>query len=68
MRNWSVDENHLKKFPKKYILWKLEQLLSYGLDGEKIDKKQLIKLWPLISPRLDVKRREYLQFLLWNQF
>lgn len=68
MQNWSVDENYLKKFPQKYILWRLEQLLTYGLDGERIDKNQLIKFWPLIAPRLDVKRREYMQFLLWNQF
>lgn len=67
MKNWSVDEEHLKKFPKKYKLWKLEQQLSYGLDrSEKINKQELIKSWPMISFRLDPKRREFVKFILWG--
>lgn len=67
MRNWSVDEKRLKKFPKKYKLWKLEQQLSYGLDeGEKIDRQELIKSWLEIKDRLDPNRRELIQFLLWS--
>ncbi len=67
MKNWSVDENYLKKFPRKYKLWKLEQLLSYGLDkGEKINRRELIKSWSVIGPRLDPKRREFVKFLLWG--
>jgi len=67
MKNWSVDENYLKKFPKKYKLWKLEQQLSYGLDkGEKINRRELIKDWPQVSPRLDLKRREFVKFILWG--
>lgn len=67
MRNWSVDENYLKKYPKKYLVWKLEQQLSYGLDeGETIDRKELLKHWQSIKDRLDPKRREFIQFLLWS--
>lgn len=67
MKNWSVDENYLKKFPKKYKIWKLEQQLTYGLDkGEKINRQELIKYWPLISNRLDPRRREFINFLLWQ--
>lgn len=67
MRNWSVDENYLKKSPKKYRLWKLEQQLSYGLDeGEKIDKNHLLANWEAVRDRLDPKRREFIKFLLWG--
>lgn len=67
MKNWSVDENYLKKFPQKHAAWKLEQQISYGLGkGEKVSKKSLIKHWPTISPCLDPKRREFVQFLLWG--
>lgn len=63
MYNWSTDTTELKKFPEKYKIWKLEQLINYGLDGEKLDKKLLIKYWDKI--RIDKYYREYLKFLLW---
>ncbi|MBI5356474.1 hypothetical protein HZB78_02575 [Candidatus Collierbacteria bacterium] len=67
MKNWSVDEKYLKKFPKKYRLWKLEQQLSYGLgEGEKIDKKELLANWEALRGRLDPGRREFIRFLLWG--
>ena len=65
MYNWSVDESYLKKFPKKYKLWKLEQLISYGLDEEKLDKKEVIANWGYLKKRLDSKRRELVEFFLW---
>ena len=40
MKNWSVDEKQLKQYPEKYKLWKMEQLINYGLDeDEKLGKK-----------------------------
>ena len=65
MYNWSVDENYLKKYPKKYELWKLEQLISYGLDKEKLDKKKVIANWKYLKNRLDPKRKEFIEYLLW---
>ena len=62
MYNWSTDTTELKKYPEKYAIWKLEQLINYGLDGEKLDKKLLIKYWDKI--RIDKYYREYLKFLL----
>lgn len=67
MYNWSVDESYLKKFPKKYRLWRLEQMLSYGLDGQKIKKKELLDNWELLKNRLDPQRKRFLEFLLWNR-
>lgn len=66
MRNWSVDEGYLKKFPLKYKLWKLIQSLSYGLDNEKLNKMEVIKYWGRIKDQLDPARRDYLNFLLWG--
>lgn len=66
MRNWSIDEDYLKKFPLKYKLWLLVQSLSYGLDGEKLNKKEVIKYWGRIKDQLDPVRRSYLKFLLWG--
>lgn len=67
MRNWSVDENFLRKYPKEYKLWKLEQLLSYGLDKEKLDKDDVINNWDYLKKRLDPARRRFLEFLLWKK-
>lgn len=66
MRNWSVDEEKLKKHPRKYARWKLEQQISYGLDaGEKISRKTVLKNWEWLRLRLDPKRAEVIKFLLW---
>ncbi|OIN88977.1 hypothetical protein COW80_04560 [Candidatus Beckwithbacteria bacterium CG22_combo_CG10-13_8_21_14_all_01_47_9] len=67
MRNWSVNEARLKKYPKKFKAWKLEQQLTYGLDkGEKINRKELIKHWLILKDRLGPQRRETVKFLLWS--
>jgi hypothetical protein len=66
MKNWSVDETYLKQNPEKYALWKLEQQLSYGLDdGEKINQQELQQAWPKLKNRLDPKRRDFVDFILW---
>ena len=67
MHNWSVDVKRLKKHPKKYALWRLEQLINYGLDGEKLDKKEVKRLWPEIKDRIDPNTKAYLGYLLWGK-
>ncbi len=67
MVNWTVDEAKFKqKEPKKYNLWRITQLINYGLDGEKLDKKEVIKNWAYLSPRIDPESRNYLKFLIWG--
>ena len=66
MYNWSVDENKLKKYPEKYAIWRLEQLLNFGLNGEKIEKSALIKYLPNLN--IDPSRREFINFLLYGTF
>lgn len=62
MYNWSVDTAFLQKYPEKYHLWKLEQLINFGLGDEKIDKKLLKKYFKKID--IDLDKRKYLKFLL----
>ncbi len=62
MYNWNTDTKQLKKDPVKYAIWRLEQLINYGLDGERIEKKELLKYWDKIN--IDSKKREALSFLL----
>ncbi len=63
MHNWSVDTKELKKDKEKYTIWKLEQLINYGLDGEKLDERQVRKYWKKL--RLDPIYGNYIKFLIW---
>lgn len=62
MKNWSVDINSLKKNKEAYEKFKLEQLINYGLDGEKLSIKALKKYLPELH--LDKKKREFAEFLV----
>lgn len=62
MHNWSTDTDKLKKYPEKYAIWRLEQLINYGLDGEKLDKKELEKYLPRLN--IDPAKRYFLEFIL----
>ena len=35
MYNWNTDTTTLRKNPEKYQIWRLEQLINFGLNGEK---------------------------------
>jgi hypothetical protein len=68
MYNWSVDEKAFKKEdPEAYRLWRLTQLINYGLDGEKLDESEIKQAWPQIKARLDPHKAAYLEFLLWDK-
>ena len=68
MYNWSIDEKKFKEQnPKEYRLWRLAQLINYGLDREKLDKKEIEAAWPKIKKRLDPYKKRALEFLLWNK-
>lgn len=68
MINWSTDEKKFKKAnPKEYRLWRLTQLINYGLDGEKLDRNEVKKAWPKIKDRLDPNTVTYFNYLLWGK-
>jgi len=63
MYNWSVDETELKKDKEKYALWKVQQMINWGLGGEKLPEYFVRKNWEKLS--MDDPTRRYLKFLLW---
>lgn len=63
MYNWSVDLKNLKKHPKAAAIWKLEQAINFGLNGEKLSKSLVKKYWKQLH--LDHARKKFLKFLLW---
>jgi len=63
MYNWSVDLEELKKSPKKAIIWKIEQSINFGLNGEKLNKELIRKYWKKLH--IDPARKKFLKFLLW---
>lgn len=64
MYNWSIDEEKFKKEdPNGYEIWRLEQMINYGLGGEKLDVDKLRKYIDKIN--IDKPVRDYLEFLLW---
>ncbi len=68
MYNWSTDEEEFKKSnPEKYRLWRITQLINYGLDGEKLDRKEVKKTWPKIKDHLDPFKKRVLEYLLWGK-
>lgn len=68
MYNWSVDEKAFKKRdPEGYRLWRLTQLINYGLDGEKLNKKEVQSAWPRIKDRIDPYKARFMEYLLWGK-
>ncbi len=68
MINWSTDEKKFKKNdPEGYKLWRVTQLINYGLDGEKISRSFLKRMWVEIKARIDPDKAVYLEYLLWNK-
>ncbi|PIS22731.1 hypothetical protein COT50_00375 [candidate division WWE3 bacterium CG08_land_8_20_14_0_20_41_10] len=62
MYNWSTDTTKLKKTPAKYTKWKLEQMINYGLDGEKLKETELRKHFPSLN--IDPDKRAFLKRIL----
>jgi len=58
MKNWSTDTKNLKKDKNKFAIWKMEQLINFGLGKEKIKKSDLIKYWDVLD--IDPFKRKFL--------
>lgn len=65
MYNWSVDKKEIKKDREKYTVWKIEQMVNFGLDGEKVKASDLKKYWNKI--KIDGFRRRFLGLLLYGK-
>ena len=67
MINWNTDEKTFKKLhPKEYLLWRLTQLINYGLDGERLDEEEIRNAWPHIKDRIDPDKQKVIEFFLWE--
>ncbi len=62
MYNWSTDEEALKNDPEAHAIWKLEQMVNFGLNDEKLSTTALLKYWDRLT--LDPHRKSVLAFLL----
>lgn len=62
MKNWAIDTKTFSKYPKQYQIWRLEQLINFGLDGRKLKRQDLEK--NLSKLAIDPEKKRYLNFLL----
>lgn len=62
MYNWSTDTTVLKKDKEKYAIWKLKQMVNFGLNGKKLKKAELLKYWSKLH--IDPARKRFLRLLL----
>ena len=58
MKNWSTDVSKLQKNTEKFSIWRLEQLINFGLGEEKIDRDELKKYWDVV--KIDPFKRKFL--------
>ena len=63
MYNWNTDTTKWDKKSESYIVWHLEQLINFGLNGEKLDFNLVKKYWKKLD--LDIYRKKFLQLLIW---
>lgn len=62
MKNWSTNTKKLKKNKEKYTIWRLEQMVNFGLSKEKLKKSELKKYWDVID--IDLVKRKFLSLLM----
>lgn len=62
MKNWSTDIKYLKKDKSKLAVWKLEQMINFGLDKKKLDLRELKKYWNILD--IDPLKRKFLSLFV----
>ena len=68
MINWSTDEvKFKKKDPKEYKIWRLTQLINYGLEHEKLSESEIRTNWDKLKDRIDPYKRRALEYLIWGK-
>ncbi len=65
MYNWSGTDP--SKFPtqEKREIWELEQLINFGLNGQKISRSKLKRHWSKLD--LDPTKKKWLSWLLHHE-
>lgn len=62
MKNWSTNTSELQKDTEKFSIWRLEQLINFGLGEEKIDYNELQKYWRVVN--IDPYKRKFLSLFI----
>ncbi|KKQ23758.1 MAG: hypothetical protein US35_C0001G0002 [Parcubacteria group bacterium GW2011_GWA2_37_10] len=62
MKNWSTNTRKLRKDKEKFAIWKLEQMVNFGLGKKKIKKSELKKYWKVIN--IDPAKRKFLSLFV----
>lgn len=62
MKNWSTDTSELQKNTEKFSIWRLEQLINFGLGEERIDYDELRKYWDVVT--IDPAKRKFLSLFV----
>ena len=62
MKNWSTDITELQKNPEQFAIWRLEQLINFGLGGKKINLAELRKYWQAVH--IDPFKRIFLSLFI----
>ncbi len=65
MHNWNTDISSFDKKSPEFVIWKLNQLINFGLNGEKINFNLVRKYWRKLS--LDPNRKTFLKALIWGK-
>ncbi len=65
MYNWNTDISVFKKSDEKFIIWKLSQMINYGLGNEKLNLNLVKKFWKNLD--LDSKRKKFLMYIIWGK-
>ncbi len=64
MRNWSTDTTAFNRNSPLYHRWKLEQLINFGLQNEKLNRAHLrLHIETLV---IDPAKKLFLKFILNN--
>lgn len=65
MYNWSTDITRLQQNPDAYEKFVLEQMINFGLNGQKLSKKNLKKHWSSLD--IDPNKRKFLHKIVWSR-
>jgi len=63
MYNWNTNILGWDKKSPSYQIWKLEQLINFGLNGHKLKRALVCKYWSKLD--LDPFRKKLLKLILW---
>jgi hypothetical protein len=62
---WDYTKIEYDKQAKADLVWRLERLITYGLNGVNLNVDELKKYLPQL--RIPQNRRAFLELLLWNK-